>query len=157
MIRQQLSKKPALDQLLNQSEINMELQLPVALQIALYVAAGGIIVFVVGLAIAVFYLKKQIDRVVDSVENLKAMVEPLAQETRIAVEKIRTLTARVQEKWLAVESLLETVRDWGRQANRLVEKSTNVVTAPVQAATQRVQILMKGMQTFFHVLLSRTE
>ena len=76
----------------------MELQLPVALQIALYAASAGIVVFVVGLLIGLLYLKKQIDRLTQSVENLKTMVEPLIDETRDAVQHLRSLTARIQEK-----------------------------------------------------------
>jgi len=134
----------------------MELQLPVALQIALYAASIGIVVFVVGLLVGVLYIKKQIDRVIESVENLKSTIEPLMQETRVAVEQIRSLTERIHEGWLAMENALSTVRGWGREANRMIERSANVVATPVRAASEKARVLMKGMQTFFQVLMSRT-
>jgi len=134
----------------------METQLPVALEVAVYVASGGIVVLVVGLVIGLLYLKKRVDQVVRSAEELRAIVEPLAQELKITAQRIGSLTARAEEKWLAVESAIEAVRDYGRQANRMIEKSAAAVAAPVHAASRTAQVLARGMRTFFQVLLSRT-
>ena len=134
----------------------MELQLPVALQIALYAASAGIVVFVVGLLIGLLYLKKQIDRLTQSVENLKTIVEPLIDETRDAVQHLRSLTARIQEKLHTMERMVSMVQSWGREASRVIERSATVVTAPIRGVSQKAHILTKGIQAFFRVLLSRT-
>ena len=134
----------------------METQLPVGLQVALYVALGSNVVFVVGLVIGLLYVKKQVDRVVRSAEELRAIAEPLAQVLKVTTQTIGGLTARAEEKWLAVEAAIENVRDYGRLANRIIERSATAVAAPVHAASRTAQVLARGMQTFFQVLLSRT-
>jgi len=134
----------------------METQLPVGLQIALYVALGSNLVFVVGLVIGMLYVKKQADRVVRSAEELRAIVEPLAQEFKVAAQRVGSLTARAEEKWLAVEAAIESARVYGRLANRTIERTAAAVAAPIHAASRTGQVLARGMQTFFQVLLSRT-
>lgn len=114
------------------------------------------VVVVVGLIIGLLYVKKQVDRVVRSADELRAIAEPLAQVLKITSQTIGGLTALAEEKWLAVEAAIETVRDYGRLANRMIERSATAVAAPVHAANRTAQILARGMQTFFQVLLSRT-
>jgi uncharacterized protein YoxC len=132
------------------------MQLPVALEIAVYVASGGIVVLVVGLVIGFLYVKKRVDHVVRSAEELRSIVEPMARELKVTAQRIGRLTARAEEKWLAVESAIETVRDYGRQANRLIEESVAAVAVPVHAASRTAQILTTGMQTFLQVMFSRS-
>jgi uncharacterized protein YoxC len=126
------------------------------LQIVLYVALGSNIVFMLGVAIALLYIKKQVDRVVRLADELKATLNPLVQVLQATTHTIGELTARAEEKWRAVEAAIETARDYGRLVNRVVERSANAVAAPVLAASRTAQVLSKGMQTFFQVLLNRT-
>jgi len=83
----------------------MELHLPMALQVALYAAAGGIVVLVACLFLSLLYPHKKIERVVQAVEDLRAVVEPLAYETRAMVQGLQTLTDHIQEKLYALRGL----------------------------------------------------
>ena len=130
--------------------------LPVGLQIALYVALLSNVVFLVGLAVGLLYVRKQVDRVVRLGEELKAIVDPLAQALQTTTHTIGNLTARAEAKWLVVEDAIDIVRDYARLANRMAERTANAIAAPVLAASRAAHVVARGMQTFFQVLWNRT-
>ena len=128
----------------------MELQLPMALQAALYVASGAIILMAAVLTVLLLRLRGQIERVVRVVEELKAEVNPLVQETRVVVETLRELTGQV-------ENITHTARSWSRRANHLVEEIGSVVEPPVFAVSRKMHVLRKGLETFVRVLVNGTQ
>ena len=125
----------------------MELQLPMALQVALYAASGGIVVLVAVVLSSLFYLHKKVERVVQSVEDLKAVVEPLAQETRAMVQGLRTLTEHIQEKWYALEQMHDTAQYWRRRVDQLLTESRAFIAAPVILAGRKLGALLRGLFT----------
>jgi uncharacterized protein YoxC len=131
----------------------MEQQLPTALQAALYVGSVAIIVLVAVLVVLLLQFRRQIERVVRAVEDLKAEVNPLAQETRVVVERLRDLSGRVQRRWMEVEGIIDRARTWSQRAYHLVEGIGSVVEPPILAASRNIHILRKGMETFVGALL----
>ncbi len=133
----------------------MEQQLPTALQAALYVGSVAIIVLVAVLTVLLLQFRRQIERVVRAVEEFKAEVNPLAQETRVVVERLRDLSGRVQGRWMEMERIIDTVRTWSQRANHLVEGIGSVVEPPIFAASRNIHILRKGLETFVRALSNR--
>ena len=135
----------------------MEQQLPTALQAALYVGSVAIIVLVTVLIVLLLQFRRQIERIVRAVEDLKSEVTPLAQETRVVVENLRELSGRVQEQWKEVEKIVDTARIWSQRANHLVDEIGSVVEPPIFAASRNIQILRAGLATFVRALSNRKQ
>jgi len=133
----------------------MEQQLPAALQAALYVGSAAIVVLAAALMVLLLQFRRQIECVVRAVEELKAEMTPLAQETRIVVEQLHDLTRRVQWRWREVESVIDTALAWSQRANHLVEGIGSVVEPPIFAMSRNIQILRIGLATFVRALLNR--
>ncbi|HEU5180423.1 MAG TPA: DUF948 domain-containing protein [Candidatus Polarisedimenticolia bacterium] len=131
----------------------MEQQLPTALQATLYV---GSIAFIALVAVAIamlLQLRRQIERVVRAVEDVKAQVQPLARETRALVENLQDLSARVNRQWVEVERIMETVRTWWH----LVEGISSVMAPPVVAARRKINILRIGLEAFVRAFTNRAQ
>lgn len=135
----------------------MEQQLPTALQAALYVGSIAIIVLVAMLIVMLLQFRRQIERVVRAVEDLKAEVKPLARETRVVVENLRDLSARVQRQWVELEEIIETTRFWWQRANHLVEGISSVVAPPIVAARASIHILQRCLEAFVRAFTNRTQ
>jgi hypothetical protein len=112
----------------------MEQNIPMSLQVALYIAATGIVV----IAFVVIYfaakLRKQLERVVSAVETFETELIPLARESRVAVTRFRDLSDRMQ-KFLGV------VGDLVLPPMVAFNKTSRVVQT---AATTFVQSLWNG-------------
>ena len=135
----------------------MELQLPTTLQAALYAGSIAIIVLVAVLTVLLLQFRRQIERVVRAVEVLKAEVTPLAQETRVVVERLRELSGRVQGQWVEVERIIDTARTWSQRANHLVEGIGSVVEPPILGASRKIHIFRKGLETFVRAFSNRKQ
>lgn len=114
----------------------MDNQLPVGLQIALYLATAAIVAFVAIVLPLLFRFNRQLERVVASVEELKAEAKPLTQETRELVEGLRGLCGT---------------------ANRLADEVGSVVEPPLLAGRLGVRLLRTGVGTFVKTLWSRDQ
>lgn len=133
----------------------MALYLPITLQVALYVASLAIVAFVALLVGALLQFRKQLERGVAAFEELRAEIKPLAQETRVVMDRLRDLTGRAQEQWTEVEGIVDTARHWSERANRVVEEVGDAVEPPILAATRSIRVLRSGLETFVQVLLDR--
>jgi len=132
----------------------MEQQLPMALQVALYAASVAIIVLTTVLIVVLLQFRKQVERVVRNVEQLKSELNPLVQETRAVMEKLRDLSGRVHEQWMEVERVMESARTWSQRANHLIGGIGSIVLPSVLAASLNVQLLRRGLKTFLWALLT---
>jgi uncharacterized protein YoxC len=132
----------------------MEQQIPMALQVALYAASIAIIVLTTILIVVLLQFRKQVERVARTVEELKSELNPLVQETRVVMERLRDLSGRVHERWMEVERVMESARTWSQRVNHLVEGIGSVVLPSVVAASLNVLFLRKGLETFARALLT---
>ena len=135
----------------------MERQLPAALQTALYAGSVAMIVLVTVLLIRLRQFRRQIERAVRAVEELKAEVNPLVQETRVVVERLRDLSRRVQGQWMEVERIIDTARAWSQLENHLFEGIGSVVEPPILAASRNFLFLRKSLDTFVRALSNRKQ
>jgi len=109
------------------------------------------------LIVLLLQFRRQIERVVRAVEVLKAEVTPLAQETRVVVERLRELSGRVQGQWVEVERIIDTARTWSQRANHLVEGIGSVVEPPILGASRKIHIFRKGLETFVRAFSNRKQ
>jgi len=130
----------------------MEQQLPTALQATLYVGSIAFIALVAVLIAMLLQFRRQIERVVRAVEDVKAEVKPLAQETRVLVANLQDLSARVNRQWVEVERISQTVRSWWN----LVEGISSVMAPPIVAARRKINILRIGLEAFVRAFTNRT-
>jgi uncharacterized protein YoxC len=133
----------------------MDQQLPTALQAALYAGSAAIIALVAVLTVLLLQFRRQVERVVQAVEELKAEVSPLVQETRGVVEQVRDLSWRVQGQWMEVERIVGTARSWSQRVNRLVAGVGSVMELRILAASFNLRALGKGLETFVRALSNR--
>lgn len=134
----------------------MNQQIPMALQAALYVGSISITLLVAVLIVQLLRFRRQTERVVRAVEELKAEVDPLVQETRIVVESLKDLSARAQRQWIEVEEIIDTAQNWTQRVNHLVEGIGSVMP-PIAAAILNIRILRKGLKTFVRALSNRRQ
>jgi uncharacterized protein YoxC len=126
----------------------MEQQLPMALQVALYTGSVAIVVLGTALIALLLQFRRQIERVVRAVEELKAEVNPLVRETRVVMEGLRDLSGRIEERWMEVERVMDTAKTWSQRVNHLVAGIGSMVQLPILAASLNVTLLRKGLETF---------
>ncbi len=135
----------------------MEPQLPMALQVALYVEAAAIVVFVLVFAGALLLFRRRLERISGAVEELMAEMKPLVQETRVVVRRLDDLSGRAREQWMEVEGIIDTARRWSKRADYLVEEIGAAVEPPLLVATHGIGLLRRGLGIFLQVLLNRKQ
>ena len=135
----------------------MEQQIPTALQAALYLGSAATILLAAALIVLHLQFRGQMERVVRAVEEFKAEVSPLVQETRVVLEKLRVLSGQVERQWSEVEGIIDTARSWSQRANRLVEAIGSVVEPPILGLSRKIFILWKGLETFVRAFSNRKQ
>ena len=135
----------------------MEQQLPVALQVALYAASIAMVAFVAILVGMLLHFRKQLERLVGSVEELSGEWKPLAREARGVVKRLGDLSGRAEEQWNEVEGIIETARRWSQRANHLAEEIGAVVEPPILAATRGLGLLRTGIGILVQRLRNRNQ
>ena len=125
------------------------------LQIALFLAAISIVIFVAFCIPAIVQMRKHADRMALALAELKAEVSLLVQDSRKVLHNVNELSLRAHEQCNDVEQVLQTVRGWTERMDRVVEEVGTVVEPPILAAARNVQIVYKGITKFFETFLNR--
>jgi hypothetical protein len=99
-----------------------------ALQLALYVASGAIVVLAAVLVRVLLRFNLQLDRVVTAVLDLEAELTPLARETRVVIDRL------------------------GDLSERAVGIADSPLLAPVLAGNRAAQFIRTGATTFLRAL-----
>jgi uncharacterized protein YoxC len=133
----------------------MELQLPLALQVALYAASFAVVVSALVLVGAMLQSRKRLVRVADALEELTNEMKPLAQEARVVVNRLNDLSGRAQEQWTAVEGIVATARRWSDRTTHFVEEVGAAVGTPILATTHGFQRLRGGILAILQGLWNR--
>lgn len=109
----------------------MDANLPLALQIVLYLVAAVIVAFVAIALPLLVRLRRQVDRMAAAVEEMKSETVPLVRESRELVDELRGLSGR---------------------ANRLVAEVGSVVEPPLLASSLGFRLIRTGVTTFVRAL-----
>jgi uncharacterized protein YoxC len=102
----------------------MEQQIPMSLQVALYVAALGIVVIAVVVIYLATRLSRHLERVVASFETLETELIPLAREGRVAVTHFKDLSERMQRFFGVVGDLVLPPVMAFNKTSRVVQAAT---------------------------------
>lgn len=125
------------------------------LQIALIVASIAVIVLVAFLIPIFIELRKCADKTARQLEELKADVKLLVQDSRTMVQSVNSLSGRAHQQLDEVDKVVRIVRQWSERANRIVEEVAAAVEPPILSAARNISIFRKGLSIFLNALLNR--
>ena len=125
------------------------------LQIALFLASVAVVIFVAYCIPAMLQLRKNADRMAQTLAELKAEVSLLLQDSRKVLYSVNELSMRAHAQCDDVEQVIQTVRGWTERVDHVVEEVGSAVEPPVLAAARNVQIFYKGIAKFFETFLNR--
>jgi len=126
-----------------------------ALQIALFLAAISIVIFVAVCIPAVLQLRKHSDETAQTLAELKIEVLLLIQDSRKVLHSVNELALRANEQCEDVEEVIDTVRGWTERVDRVVEEVGTAIEPPVLAAARNVQVVYKGITKFIQTFMNR--
>ena len=125
------------------------------LQIALILASVAVVIFVVYCIPAVLQLRKDAERMTRTLEELKAEVSILVQDSRTLLHSVNELSTRANKQCDDVERVIQTVRSWTDRVDRVVEEFGTAIEPPILAMARNVQVFYKGITKFFEAFSNR--
>jgi uncharacterized protein YoxC len=125
------------------------------LQIALFLASVAIVLFVACCIPAMLQLRKHAARMTQTLEELKAEVSLLVQDSRQLLHSVNELSTRAHQQCDDVERVIQTVRGWTERVDRVVEEVGSALEPPILTAARNAQIFRKGIAKFFETFLNR--
>jgi len=123
-----------------------------ALLVPIYLASAAILSFVVIALVLLFRMRRQIERVVVAVEEVKTEVIPLAEDARVVLGSLRTLSEKAEWNLSEVGHMLANARRWSDWAGGVGERVGAVVKPPVRVVSRRLHGLFAGVRTFMTVM-----
>src|SRR5579862_1292545 len=101
------------------------------LQIALFLASVTVVIFVAYCIPAIAQLRKHAARMTQTLEELKAEVSLLVQDSRKMVHSVNELSTRAHRQCDDVDRVVQTVRVWTERVDRVVEEVGSVLEPPI--------------------------
>jgi uncharacterized protein YoxC len=126
-----------------------------ALQVALFLASVAVVIFVAFCLPALLQLRKHAARMTQTLEELKAEVSLLIQDSRKLLHNVNELSTRANQQWDDIEQVTHTVRNWTERVDLVVEEVGSVLEPSILTAARNAQILRKGITKFFETFLNR--
>jgi len=128
-----------------------------AVQIGLFLASMAVVVLVVCVIPFVYQLRRNLDHLIKTTDELKSELKPLMQDTREVLQNLKQISERTNEQMDEVEKVVQTVRDWSNRADRLVDEVGSALEPPILTAARNINIFRKGITTFVEYLLHRNQ
>jgi len=128
------------------------MQSPMALLMAVYLASGPILAFVVITLTLLFRMRRQLERVVLAVEECKAELIPLARDARVVMGNLRDLSGRARWGLDEIDNLIDKARGWSGWAGHVGERVGAAVKSPVRAMSRKLHALLTGVKAFATVI-----
>ena len=125
------------------------------LQVALLLASVAIVVFVAFCIPAVLQLRKHAARITHTLEELKAEVSVLVEDSRTVLRSVNELSTRANQQCDDVEQVIHTVRGWTERVDHVVEEVGSVLEPRILTAVRTAQIFRRGIAKFFETFLNR--
>jgi uncharacterized protein YoxC len=125
------------------------------LQIALFLASVAVVIFVAFCIPAMLQLRKHAARMAQTMEELKAEVSLLVQDSRKLLRSVNELSTRANQQCDDIEQVIQTVRNWTGRVDRVVEEVGAILEPPLLTAARNAQIFRKGIAKFFETFLNR--
>ena len=147
------------------------------LQITLFFASVAVVIFVAYCILVMLQLRKQAERITQTLAELKAEVSPLIRDSRTVLYSINELSQRAHEQCDDIEQVIKTVRSWTERVDHVVEEvgavleppiltvvrnswillsyGTHVLEPPILTVVRNAQIIRKGIAKLFEIFLNR--
>ena len=126
-----------------------------ALQIAFFLAAIAIVIFVAFCIPAIIQMRKHATQMAQTMAELKVEVSAMVQDSRKVLHNVNVLALRAHEQCDDGEDVLQTVRGWTDRMDRVVDEVGAAIEPPVLAAARNAQVVYKGIAKFFQTFLKR--
>ena len=117
------------------------------LQIALFLAAVAVVIFVAYCIPAMLQLRNHAARMTQTLAELKAEVSLLVQDSRKMLHNVNELSTRAHQQCDDIEQVIHTVCNWAERAGRVVEEVGAVLEPPILTAARTAQVFRKGSQS----------
>ncbi len=122
------------------------------LQIVLALVGLSVVALILSIVPAVLQLRRNADRLTDTVESLTGEVTTLAQEMRATIEQVNDLSTRVARQWDSVEATVGTVRGWASRADAVVQEVDAAIAPPILQTARAVGLVRVGVTAFLQAL-----
>ncbi len=131
------------------------IQMPAALQVALFLASIAIVVFVAFCIPSMLQLRKHTARMTQTLAELKAEISLLVQDSRKMLHSVNELSTRVNRQCDGIEQVIDTISGWTERVDYVVEEIGSVLEPPLLTAARNARIFRKGVAKFFETFLNR--
>jgi ABC-type transporter Mla subunit MlaD len=125
----------------------------VELQVALFLASAGIVALVVCLVPILLQVRRQLELLVRTAEQLKANLDLLVHDTRDLVHNVNELTRQANEQMEDVAHVVGHVRQWSDRADRLINEVGLAIEPPVFSFVRNLNLFRTGLSVFLETLL----
>jgi uncharacterized protein YoxC len=124
-----------------------------ALQVILFLASLAFIVLVGCIIFIAFQVLRQLQHLVLTVEQLKANMQVLLEDSRELVRNVNELAKRANQQMDDMGKVVRTVQQWTERGDRLVNEVGSAIEPPVFSLVQNLNLLRAAVTTFLKVLL----
>jgi len=114
-----------------------------ALQVALFVTCVTVVLFVLFLIPLSILLYRRASRAARQLEEMKADLKQLIQDSRTMVQNVNLLSSRANQQLDEVGKVVRVVRGWSERADHAVEEVTALVETPVVKIARSLRMLHK--------------
>jgi uncharacterized protein YoxC len=126
--------------------------MPAALQIALLAASFAFVVLVACLIPAVFRAQRQLEKLVLTIQETRADLDVLVEESRGLVRNVNALVTRANAGMKDAHEVVSAVRTWKNRVDRMVSAVGAIVEPPVFALARNVSFLRLGVAATLRAL-----
>lgn len=126
--------------------------IPAALQIALLVASVSFVALVACLIPVVFRAQRQLEKLVLTIQEARADLDVLVEESRVLVRNVNTLVTRANGGMKDVEEVVGAVRTWKNRVDRMVNAVATIVEPPLFALAGNVSLIRMGVTATLRAL-----
>lgn len=128
-----------------------------ALEIALFLASIAIIVVVVGLVPFLVHVRRTLEHLERTTNEIQSDLRPLLQETNKLVTHLDELSVSTQRQMREVSEVVETVKGWSQRADRLVNTVSDAVEPPIVSFARNLRAFQTGFSVFMDFLRHRNQ
>jgi uncharacterized protein YoxC len=128
------------------------MEMSAALQVALFLASLAIIALVACLVPIAFSVWRRLERLSLTAEQLKANVDGLVHDSREMVRSVNGLATRANQQMDEAAEVVQTVQQWTKRADRLVNEVGAAIEPPVFSLLRNMNLLRTGATTFLQAL-----
>ena len=115
--------------------------MPVALQVAFFLACVAIVLFVSALTVLSILVYRRASSAARQMEEAKADLKQLMQDSRAMIQNVSLLSTRANQQLDELDKVVRVVRRWAERADQVAEEVTAAVGAPALRVARSLRML----------------